>query len=99
MDALAWIPTTIQVGNWVMLQKRKRNRYTNEFINTFKGRVKDFKHSETGRNITEVLIEHALENIPPCVILNIHYNAKRVCFQLENIPPCVVLNSIKCHIS
>ena len=59
LDSGQWLPLTITIGSWVLLQTRKRKRGGNEFINSYKGRVKDFKLSNTGKTAKEVLIQHA----------------------------------------
>ena len=59
MDHGRWLSTTVTVGTWVLLQTRRRKRTGNEFVNSYKGRVKDFRMSQTGKTVKEVLIEHA----------------------------------------
>ena len=54
-----WIPLTIVKGSWVLLQARRRKRrHTNEFLTSWKGRVKDFKLAENRKTVKEVLIQH-----------------------------------------
>ena len=54
-----WIPQTIVKGSWVLLQSRRRKRRSkNEFLNSWKGRVKDFKLAENKKSVKEVLIQH-----------------------------------------
>ena len=54
-----WIPLTIVGGSWVLMQARRRKRRsTNKFLNSWKGRVKNFKLGENRKTVKEVLIQH-----------------------------------------
>ena len=54
-----YIPLTIVKGSWVLLQARRRKRRsTNEFLNCWKGRVKEFKLAENKKIVKKVLIQH-----------------------------------------
>lgn len=54
-----WIPLTIIKGSWILLQSRKRKRRSsNEFLASWKGRVKDFRLKENKKTIKEVLVQH-----------------------------------------
>lgn len=60
IDTQQWIPTILPLNSWVMLQKRKRQRQSgnhNDYKNSFKGRVIDFK--VVGTCVKEVRIQHA----------------------------------------
>lgn len=63
-DDGTWIPSTITIGSWVLLQRRKRKkRITNEFLEPFKGQVKEFKLCKSTKRVTEVLIQHAFQHL------------------------------------
>ena len=58
-DMNQWIPLTIVRGSWVLMQaQRKKRRSSNEFLNSWKGRVKDFKLANNQKIVKEVLIQH-----------------------------------------
>ena len=58
-DDDSWIPSTIRIGSWVMLQRRKQKRAEkNEYREHFKGRVQAFKVDQKSLLVTEVLIQH-----------------------------------------
>lgn len=63
-DDGTWIPSTITIGSWVLLQRRKRKRRNahNEFVEPFKGQVKEFKVCESSKRVTEVLIQHVFQH-------------------------------------
>ena len=54
-----WMPLTIVKGSWILLQSTKRKRRSsNEFLASWKGRVKDFKLKENNKVVKEVLVQH-----------------------------------------
>lgn len=54
-----WTPLTITKGSWILLQTRKRKpQHSNEFLDHWKARVKDFSLQGTQKTIREVLVQH-----------------------------------------
>ena len=54
-DMNQWIPLTIVRGSWVLMQAwRKKRRSSNEFLNSWKGRVKDFKLADNQKNVKKL---------------------------------------------
>ena len=64
VDDGSWIPCTLSIGSWVMMQtkKRKSSNTANEYLDLYKGHVKDFKFCPTINRMKEVLIEHAFHH-------------------------------------
>lgn len=53
-----WLPNSIEIDSWVLLQTRNQKKEGNEFINSHKARVKEFKVADNGK-IKEVYVQHA----------------------------------------
>ena len=54
-----WIPLTIVRGSWVLLQARiMKRRSKNEFLSSWKGRVKDFRLAKNKKTVKKVLVQH-----------------------------------------
>ena len=63
-----WIPQTIVKGSWVLLQARQgKRRSKNEFLSSWKGRVKDFRLAENKKTVKEVLIQHVYMHKELCL--------------------------------
>ena len=64
LDECSWIPCNLSIGSWVMMQtkKRKRTSFANEYLDSYKGHVRDFKICPTNKRVKEVLIEHAFHH-------------------------------------
>ena len=63
VDDNAWIPYRITIGTWVLLQSRRRKRkQRNDFVEAFKGQVKEFKVCAQSKRVKEVLIQHAFQH-------------------------------------
>ena len=84
LDDCSWIPFTLSIGSWVMMQtkKRKRTSTENEYLDSYKGHVKDFKFCPTINRMKEVLIECAF-----------HYKELRV----KNLPTQLPLHRPNCR--
>ena len=62
-DDNAWISSRITIGSWVLLQTRRRKRrQQNDFMEAFKGQVKEFKVCAQSKRVKEVLIQHAFHH-------------------------------------
>ncbi|MCO5551402.1 hypothetical protein L7F22_004905 [Adiantum nelumboides] len=62
-DDQAWIPCRITIESWVLLQiMRRKRRQHNDFVEAFKGQVKEFKVCAQSKRVKEVLIQHAYQH-------------------------------------
>lgn len=73
-EAGTWERLVISRGDWVLMQpnRRRKRKYSNIFLESWKGRVKDFQVAEGKKSIKEVLVQHVymhrelvVEQYPP----------------------------------
>lgn len=73
-EAGTWERLVISRGDWVLMQpnRRRKRKYSNIFLESWKGRVKAFRVAEGKKIIKEVLVQHVymhrelvVEQYPP----------------------------------
>ncbi len=60
-DQNQWNPLSISKGSWIIMQqskRRKKSTTNNQFLSCWKGRVKDFRATSSGKVVKEILVQH-----------------------------------------